>query len=317
MPDIVVMFFILGLVAGLLKSDLKIPKAAYDTLSLLLMLTIGLKGGMALYGSLEWRLAFELLIIASLGALIPLIVIPVLLKVAKADHANAASLAAHYGSVSAGTFAVALAYVDTMNLPMDPEVTLYLVMLELPAILVALAYYRRRSNSETTSSAQDKSELWRETFTNRGVVLLVGGVIIGFMYGPTEGAAVTELFTHAFKAVLALFLLEMGLTAAETLSPMPWKKWRLLTFALVAPFCLSFIGLGTGLALGLATGSIVILATLTASASYIAAPAAIKTAIPKADIGLAMLMSLGITFPFNAIVGIPLYHQMVTFFQLG
>jgi hypothetical protein len=200
---------------------------------------------------------------------------------------------------------------------MDPEVTLYLVMLELPAILVALAYYRRRSNSETTSSTQGKSELWRETFTNRGVVLLVGGVIIGFMYGPTEGAAVTELFTHAFKAVLALFLLEMGLTAAETLSPMPWKKWRLLTFALVAPFCLSFIGLGVGLALGLATGSIVILATLTASASYIAAPAAIKTAIPKADIGLAMLMSLGITFPFNAIVGIPLYHQMVTFFQLG
>jgi hypothetical protein len=317
MPDIVVMFFILGLVAGLLKSDLKIPKAAYDTLSLLLMLTIGLKGGMALYGSLEWRLAFELLIIASLGALIPLIVIPVLLKVAKADHANAASLAAHYGSVSAGTFAVALAYVDTMNLPMDPEVTLYLVMLELPAILVALAIYRRRSSNETTSSTQGKSELWRETFTNRGVVLLVGGVIIGFMYGPTEGAAVTELFTHAFKAVLALFLLEMGLTAAETLSPMPWKKWRLLTFALVAPFCLSFIGLGTGLALGLATGSIVILATLTASASYIAAPAAIKTAIPKADIGLAMLMSLGITFPFNAIVGIPLYHQMVTFFQLG
>jgi hypothetical protein len=317
MPDIVVMFFVLGLVAGLLKSDLKIPKAAYDTLSLLLMLTIGLKGGMALYGSLEWRLAFELLAIASLGAFIPVIVIPVLLKFAKTDHANAASLAAHYGSVSAGTFAVALAYVDTMNLPIDPEVTLYLVMLELPAILIALAYYRRRNNTKTTDGRQGQSELWRETFTNRGVVLLVGGVIIGFMYGPNEGSAVTELFTHAFKAVLALFLLEMGLTAAETLSPLPWKKWRLLTFALIAPFCLSFIGLGAGFALGLATGSIVILATLTASASYIAAPAAIKTAIPKADIGLAMLMSLGITFPFNAIIGIPLYHQMVTYFQLS
>jgi len=315
MPDIVVMFFVLGLVAGLLKSDLKIPKAAYDTLSLLLMLTIGLKGGMALYGSLEWRLAFELLAIASLGAFIPLIVIPVLLKVAKADHANAASLAAHYGSVSAGTFAVALAYVDTMNLPVDPEVTLYLVMLELPAILVALAYYRRHSGHTGAAPDEKKSELWRETFTNRGVVLLVGGVIIGFMYGPNEGAAVTELFTHAFKAVLALFLLEMGLTAAETLSPIPWKKWRLLTFALVAPFCLSFVGLGAGIALGLSTGSIVVLATLTASASYIAAPAAIKTAIPQADIGLAMLMSLGITFPFNAIIGIPLYHQMVTYFS--
>ena len=316
MPDIVVMFFVLGLVAGLLKSDLKIPKAAYDTLSLLLMLTIGLKGGMALYGSLQWSLVFELLAIASLGAIMPLLVIPVLVKLAKADTANAASLAAHYGSVSAGTFAVALAYVDSMNLAIEPEVTLYLVMLELPAILVALAYYRRHNNTETKTH-HAHSELWRETFTNRGVVLLVGGVIIGFMYGPNEGAAVTELFTHAFKAVLALFLLEMGLTAAETLMPIPWKKWRLLTFALVAPFFLSFIGLSAGFALGLSTGSIVVLATLTASASYIAAPAAIKTAIPQADIGLAMLMSLGITFPFNAIVGLPLYHQMVSYFQLS
>jgi hypothetical protein len=130
-------------------------------------------------------------------------------------------------------------------------------------------------------------------------------------------AAVTELFTNAFKAVLALFLLEMGLTAAETLSPVPWKKWKLMVFALVAPFFLSLIGLSAGLALGLSTGSVVILATLTASASYIAAPAAIKTAIPKADIGLAMLMSLGITFPFNAIVGIPLYHQMASYFQVS
>lgn len=326
MPDIVVMFFVLGLVAGLLKSDLKIPKAAYDTLSLLLMLTIGLKGGMALYGSLEWQLVIELLAIASLGALIPLIVIPVLLHLAKADRANAASLAAHYGSVSAGTFAVALAYVETMELAFEPQVTLYLVMLELPAILVALAFYRRK---QTTVSLCDKnslpsksspSKLWHETFTNRGVVLLVGGVIIGFMYGPSEGAAVTELFTHAFKAVLALFLLEMGLTAADTLSPLPWKKWRLLAFALIAPACLSLIGLTAGIALELSTGSVVILASLTASASYIAAPAAIKTAIPKADIGLAMLMSLAITFPFNAIIGIPLYHfayqQIVSYLGL-
>lgn len=306
MPDIVVMFFVLGLVAGLLKSDLKVPKAAYDTLSLLLMLTIGLKGGMALYGSLEWQLALELIIIASLGAIIPLLVIPVLLKLAKADRENAASLAAHYGSVSAGTFAVALAYVETMQLPIEPQVTLYLVMLELPAILVALAFYRRRNTATTTSTTQ--TSLWHETFTNRGVVLLVGGVVIGFMYGPSEGAGVTELFTQAFKAVLALFLLEMGLTAAETLSPFPWRKWRLLMFALLAPLFLSLIGLSAGLILGLSEGSVIILASLTASASYIAAPAAIKTAIPKANIGLAMLMSLGITFPFNAIVGIPLYH---------
>lgn len=315
MPDIVVMFFILGLIAGLLKSDLKLPKATYDTLSLLLMLTIGLKGGMALYGSLQWSLAFELLSIAALGALIPLVIIPILLKVAKADPANAASIAAHYGSVSAGTFAVSLAYAETMQLPIDPEVTLYLVMLELPAILVALSFYRRQNRNKDEASSQQYSSLWRETFTNRGVVLLTGGVIIGFMYGPSDGASVTTLFTGAFKAVLALFLIEMGLTAAETLTPIPWKKWRLLMFALLAPFCLSFVGLAAGLALGLSTGSIVILSALTASASYIAAPAAVRTAIPNADIGLAMLMSLGITFPFNAIVGIPLYHQMVIYFS--
>lgn len=315
MPDIVVMFFILGLIAGLLKSDLKLPKATYDTLSLLLMLTIGLKGGMSLYGSLQWSLAFELLSIAALGALIPLVIIPILLKVAKADPANAASIAAHYGSVSAGTFAVSLAYAETMQLPIDPEVTLYLVMLELPAILVALSFYRRQNCNKDGAYSQQHSSLWRETFTNRGVVLLTGGVIIGFMYGPSDGASVTTLFTGAFKAVLALFLIEMGLTAAETLTPIPWKKWRLLTFALLAPFCLSFVGLAAGLALGLSTGSIVVLSALTASASYIAAPAAVRTAIPNADIGLAMLMSLGITFPFNAIVGIPLYHQMVIYFS--
>jgi len=307
MPDIVVMFFVLGLVAGLLKSDLSIPKAAYETLSLLLMLTIGLKGGMALHGALSWGLVGELICVAALGAVIPLIVIPILIKLAKTDAANAASLAAHYGSVSAGTFAVALAYVGTHALATEGQVTLYLVMLELPAILVALALYRRLNAGK---SEDHQSELWHETFTNRGVVLLVGGVIIGFMYGPINGAAVTQLFTSAFKAVLALFLLEMGLTAAETLSPMPWKKWRLLLFALLAPICLSLIGLSAGIAMGLSIGSVVILATLTASASYIAAPAAIRTAIPNADIGLAMLMSLGITFPFNAIIGIPLYHQL-------
>lgn len=308
MPDIVVMFFVLGLVAGLLKSDLSIPKAAYETLSLLLMLTIGLKGGMALYGSLEWSLAIELVSVALVGAIIPLIVIPILIKLAKADKANAASLAAHYGSVSAGTFAVALAYVETQGIEASPQVTLYLVMLELPAILVSLALYRRMS-ADTQDSNVKPRELWHETFTNRGVVLLTGGVIIGFMYGPAEGAAVTELFTNAFKAVLALFLLEMGLTAADTLSPIPWKKWKLLLFALLAPMALSMLGMGTAIALGLSLGGTIILATLTASASYIAAPAAIRGAIPKADIGLAMLMSLGITFPFNCIIGIPLYHS--------
>lgn len=310
MPDIVVMFFVLGLVAGLLRSDLTIPKAAYDTLSLLLMLTIGLKGGMALYGALDWSLLLELVVVAGLGALIPLIIIPALAYLTDLNAADRASLAAHYGSVSAGTFAVVLAYAEGLKLDFAPQVTLYLVMLELPAILVALTLYRRALQSPSVPSQQ--SALWHETLTNRGVILLVGGVIIGWMYGPAGGASVTTLFINAFKGVLALFLLEMGLTAAETLRPIPWHRWRLLLFAVIAPMTLSLLGLFAGLSLDLPAGSVLILATLTASASYIAAPAAIRTAIPDADIGLAMLLSLGITFPFNVIIGIPLYHQAVT-----
>lgn len=227
MPDIVVMFFLLGLVAGAVKSDLEVPKATYDTLSLLLMLTIGLKGGMALYGNIHWGLVPELAGVALLSALIPLMLMPVLRRWVRLSAADSASVAAHYGSVSAGTFAVALAYVEARQLAVGSEVTLYLVAMELPAIMIAIALFRRHQGAAVKESA---SKLWHETLTNRGVILLTGGVIIGAMYGPFQGEEVTALFTGAFKGVLALFLLEMGLTAAQTLRPMPWHHWRLVTF---------------------------------------------------------------------------------------
>lgn len=314
MPDIVVMFFLLGLIAGLLRSDLKVPKAAYDTMSLLLMLTIGLKGGMALHGNLSWSLLPEMIVVALLGVIVPLLLFPILRKLIKLSLADSASVAAHYGSVSAGTFAVALAYVESQNLTVSAQVTLYLVLLELPAIVVGLLLYRRYQTGKNHISL---GNLWHESLTNRGVVLLLGGVIIGFMYGYQSGSEVTELFTGAFKAVLALFLLEMGLVAAETLRPIPLAYWRLLVFALLAPFLLASLGMFAGHFLGQSEGTIVILASLMASASYIAAPAAIKSSIPEADVGLAMLASLGITFPLNVILGISFYHWLISFWSLG
>ncbi|WP_062569332.1 sodium-dependent bicarbonate transport family permease [Pseudoalteromonas arabiensis] len=311
MPDIVVMFFVLGVIAGLLRSDLKIPQATYETLSLLLMLTIGLKGGMVLHGNLHWQLLPEMGSVLLLGACIPLLLFPVLKYVLNLSIANSASIAAHYGSVSAGTFAVALAYAESNSLNVGAEVTLYLVMLELPAIIVGLLLYRRLGNG----SGQNLSlkALWHETLTNKSVILLVGGVIIGMMYGTQEGSQVTSLLTNSFKVVLALFLLEMGLMAAQTLRPIPWHQWRLALFAIITPNLLGAIGVFVATALQLELGSIVILGSLVASASYIAAPAAIKAAIPDADIGLAMLSSLGVTFPFNVLVGIGLYHQIALF----
>lgn len=178
MPDIVVMFFILGLVAGLVRSDLEIPKAAYDVLSLLLMLTIGLKGGMALHGNINTGLITELLFIMSLGIIIPLVIFPVLRYVVGLSVTDSSSIAAHYGSVSAGTFAVALAYVEANQLISAPESTVYLVLLELPAIIVGLLLYRRFNRRSVKISTQN---LLHESFTNRGVILLLGGVIIETM----------------------------------------------------------------------------------------------------------------------------------------
>ncbi|MCX4187712.1 sodium-dependent bicarbonate transport family permease [Methylophaga sp. OBS4] len=310
MPDIIVMFFLLGLVAGALRSDLAIPRSVYDILSLLLMLTIGLKGGMALHGNMHWGLVTEVLAIVALGFAIPLMLFPILRHLVRLNVADAASFCAHYGSVSAGTFAVALAWVEARGMATDGQVTLYLVLLELPAILTGLWLYRRYTRDQPPE-AGEAAPLWQETLTNRSVVLLVGGVIIGMLYGPVQGEGVTAPLTGAFSLVLSLFLLEMGLVAAETLRKIQLRHWRVIAFALCLPPLLSLPGLVAGLGLGLEPGTIVILGALTASASYIAAPVAVRHAIPQADIGLAMLASLGVTFPFNVLIGIGLYSYLL------
>lgn len=303
MPDIVIAFFILGLVAGLLKSDLKVPRSIYETLSILLMLVLGLKGGMALHGKFEISMLSQLLPIAALGFILPLCCYPILRKVVGLSLADAASIAAHYGSVSAGTFAVVLAMVEQANLPLNPETTLYLVLLELPAIVTMLWLHRRLSGQGNGNG------IVREALTSRGVLLLGGGVIIGYLFGPTGLKPLAPVLFDGFKTMLALFLLEMGLCTAKVCSPLPWQHWRLMLFAALMPFALAWIGIVCALALHLPEGSALVLAGITASASYIAAPAAIRAAIPDANIGLAMLAALGITFPINVLIGLPIYQN--------
>ena len=309
MPDIVIMFFLLGVVAGVAKSDLKVPKAAYDTLSILLMLTLGLKGGLALHGNVHWQLLPEVITVILLGVAIPLLLYPLLRKFVQLNAANSASIAAHYGSASAGTFAVAIAFAEVNHLAIAPQTTLYLVLLELPAIVVGILLFKK-----ATGSGSSMKGIWHEALTSRGVVLLTGGVIIGYLYGPDASKDVAPLFLGAFKALLALFLLEMGVCASQHLNPFPWQHWKLIGFALLAPFVLALIGTAAGFALDLPIGSTLILAALTASASYIAAPAAIKAAIKEADVGLAIFAALGVTFPLNVLFGIPIYFHVIEFF---
>lgn len=180
MPDVVIAFFALGLLAGLLKSDLKVPASVYDILTILLMLSIGIKGGLALHSDQNSIHLGQLALVAALGLIIPILVYPVLSYVVKLSAANAASIAAHYGSVSAGTFAVAWALAETAGMPLAPETTLFLVVLELPAIILMLALYQRRDPQQQGSMAS----IWIEALTSRGVILLMGGVLLGWLYGP-------------------------------------------------------------------------------------------------------------------------------------
>jgi hypothetical protein len=307
-PDIVITLFIMGVVAGLARSDLKIPRGLYDTLSILLMLAIGLKGGVALHGNLSMALIPELLAVTALGVLIPLTCYPVLRRWIRLGVADSASFAAHYGSVSAGTFAVALAYVDKLGLPSAPQTTLYLVLLEMPAIITGIVLYRKLAADIRPTSL---GAVVSEALTSRGVILLTGGVIIGLLYGEQGLQPISDLFMDLFKGFLALFLLDMGLCTASYLREWRPQQARVLVFGAVAPWLLAWSGLLVGVALGLPEGSILLLAVLTASASYIAAPAAIRAAIPEADVGKAMFASLGVTFPINIIVGIPAYHELL------
>lgn len=308
MPDIVIAFFALGLCAGLVKSDLKVPASIYDTLAILLMLVLGLKGGAALHGNLHAALLPELLAVAALGVLLPVLCYPILRRLVRLSQDDAASVAAHYGSVSAGTFAVVLALAERSGLPLAPQTTLYLVMLELPAIVVMLWWQRR------ASGRRDGARVLREAFTSRGVLLLGGGVLIGYWYGPAGLAPLQPVLIDGFKTMLSLYLLEMGLCTARAFSPSPLRHWRLALFAALAPFVLAWSGIALALALGLPQGSALVLATLAASASYIAAPAAIRAAIPQADLGMATLATLGITFPLNVMLGVPLYQRWVAWF---
>jgi uncharacterized protein len=310
MPDIVIAFFALGLLAGLLKSDLKVPSAIYETLTILLMLALGIKGGLSLHSHTGAVRVGDLALIALYGALIPMLLYPVLRRAVRLGTADAASIAAHFGSVSAATFAVAVAFADTRALPLFPETSLYLVVLELPAIVAMLLFHRRHSARPVSTGS-----VWHEALTNRGVMLLAGGIVLGWAYGPQGLAPIEPALIGGFQTFLALFLLEMGICTAAVCRPLPWQHWRVLVFAALAPFALAWCGIALALLLDLPAGSALVLTALSASASYIAAPAIVRKAMPEANAGLAMLAALGVTFPINVLVGIPLYFQWVMLFQ--
>ena len=282
MLDPVVLFFILGLTAGLLRSDLRLPSSIYDFLTVLLLLAIGLKGGVELATQPFGALLPQMVVIIAMGVVLTLIAYPVLRFAGRFERVDAASVAAHYGSVSVGTFAVAIAFLSSREISYEAYMPLFVVLLEFPSIIVGVALARGISRETRWG------RLAHETLLGKSIVLLLGGLIIGWVAGPESIKSLDGLFFQPFKGVLALFLLDIGLLCATHVSALRRYGIFLLAFGILMPLFGAIVGSATGWMLGLSPGGTALLATLAASASYIAVPAAMRLSVPESNPSLSL-----------------------------
>jgi uncharacterized protein len=307
MFDVVILFFVLGLVARLAGSPLKVPQPLYEGLSIYLLLSIGLKGGIELTRQPMADLLPQVLACVALGFTIPFVLVPLLCRVGF-NRSDSASLAAHYGSVSVVTFAVASAYLERTGIAHESHAALWLALMEAPALLsaVLLARWQARGGAD----AQRWKHLARDVVAGPSVMLLVGGLLIGASMGEAGTAPLAPVFFVPFKGVLAVFMLELGLVVGERLGDVRRFGARLLALGVGLPPLLALGGGAVGVVLGLSPGGIALLATLAASASYIAAPTAMRIALPESNAALSITAALAVSFPFNVLVGIPLYAKL-------
>lgn len=300
-----VLCFALGALARFLKSDLSLPESVYTAMATYLLLAIGLKGGVALSETNPATVALPALATLLLGVSIPVLVYYVARLVGKIDDADAGALAAHYGSVSAVTFIASLSFLDSVHVKHEGYMPALVAIMEIPAIVVGLLLARKSLGRGGTIRAAV-----HEILTGKSVVLLAGGMLIGALTGTGGYEKVQDFFSKPFQGILCLFMLDMGLLAAGRLSGLQKTGVFLAIFALVAPVVNGSLGLLAAHACGMSLGGATILAAMTASASYIAAPTAVRLALPQANPALYLTTSVGITFPFNLAFGIPLYFTM-------
>jgi len=294
-----VLAFVVSLAAALLRFDLRLPEALYPILSSFLLFAIGLKGGRALSDAGLADAWLPLAAAVALGVVTPLLAYGLLRWFGRIPTIDAAGIAAHYGSVSAVTFTVVIATLDARGTAHEGYMAGLLAVLEVVGIVVAISLAR----SATTKFA----DAVREVVRGRSVSFLLAGIAIGWLAGGERLAPTDPLFVGLFTGALVLFLVEMGAIAATRLRDVRRAGWRLVVLAVAIPLVNGSLGALLGAAIGLSTGGTAILATMAASASYIAAPAAVRIALPQASPALYVTASLGITFPFNLIVGIPVY----------
>ena len=304
MLDPVVGFFVLGMVAGLLRSDLKLSGGLSDTLSIYLLIAIGLKGGIELSSVPMDALVLPIVVAVLMSAGTPLVAFPILRRFGKLPRPDAASIAAHYGSVSVVTFAVGTSYLTRQGVEYEGFMSVFVVFLEFPALIIGVLLARGISGETRWR------KLVHEVLAGKAIVLLVGALLIGWVWGAGATESLGRFYGDLFHGLLSLFLLGMGILTASRFDDLRRTGPFLVAFGIGLPIVSAAGGVLVGWWLGLSLGGTTLLAVLYASASYIAAPAAMRIAIPQANPALSIGASLGVTFPFNVVVGVPLYHQM-------
>jgi hypothetical protein len=304
-----VLFFALGLAAGFARSDLAIPEQIAKGLSIYLLLAIGYKGGAAAAAN-GLNEAFIAAIIVGLGLSVamPLIAFAVLNPARGIDRATKAATAAHYGSISIVTFVAAMSFAESAGLQPGQYLSAVAAIMETPGIVIALMLAGAQKNGG--EGGGKRSELLREVLLNGSVVVLVGAFAIGLLTGERHMARLDVFMNGLFAGALCLFLLEMGLVASRRLMGQNRLTPYLVVAGLVIPVAGAALGLAASFAMGVSPSDGAILMTLAASASYIAAPAAMRIALPEADAGVYLPLSIGVSFPFNIVVGIPVYAAL-------
>jgi hypothetical protein len=314
--DPAILFFVFGMVAGAMRSNLEIPPQISRFLSLYLLMALGLKGGFALAESgLTAEVSISLGLAIALAVIVPALGYVLLRRFL--GGFDAAAIAATYGSVSAVTFITAVQYLDQRALPYGGHMAAAMALMESPAIIMAVLLanwvrQQQRAAAPGPSPAADMrvGRILHESLTDGAQLLLLGAMLVGLLSGPAGQAAMKPFAADLFKGMLAFFLLDMGLLAARNMGQLRGKSPWLLVYAIVGPLVHASLALALCVAFGVSAGNGALLMVLAASASYIAVPAVIRHAIPEANPSLYFGMSLGLTFPFNILLGIPLYVRV-------
>jgi hypothetical protein len=303
-----VLAFLVGIIATLIRSELEFPQPVLNALSIYLVFSIALQGGIELAeGSIIslWKPALGALVVA---VLLPLWGYWAARRLLKLSIPNAAGIAALYGSVSSVTFLAALTFASKMGQPTEPFLPVLVTIMEW-GILAALLCARVGMQREQSAEKLPLREIVIDTLRGRSVILLLGGLAMGWIIGKDGFEPIKPVFHDAFKGVLVLFLLEMGMVAARQMKEFIAMAPRLLVWGIGAPVLHALVGVTFGWVLGLSQGGSFVFGAIVASASYIDAPAAVRSALPASNPGIYLTSSLGITFPFNLLVGLPLYYQ--------